>query len=638
MKKRSLGFGFPDEIAKVTSKIGHFKKGEAEGWKDRLIPNFSPEDLPVSAKSPWQTVLFASLCLICGFIIFLRLVNLQIVHGRINKDLADGNRIQIKTIHAPRGVIYDRNGKVIAANSPAFRLFDKQNFSSPYNERKNTKKTKLISREQALELEVKNDPLADNLEIDNVRTYPQGAVLAHVLGYVGEISEDQLKSEEFKGSGFTSEYKSGDRVGKSGIEKEYEKVLRGIDGGEVIEVDSKGRKIRTLRKNAPIPGQNIYLTIDSDLQKRLFDLLTEAMKNSNSCCAAAVVSDPSNGEILALVSLPSFDPNIFTNKFNDSEIEQVFSNPHSPILNRVIGGTYPPGSTFKIVSSIAALTSGKITPQTIIQDNGFINLGIFKFTNWYFTQYGRTEGSVNLVKALQRSNDTYYYEIGRTIGEGQLIDWSRKLKLGDTLGIDLPGEVKGLIPDNEWKQKTIGEVWYPGDTLHMAIGQGFVLTTPLQVLGFTAFIASDGSLFKPHLLSKVTVGDRVISEYKKQTLISNIVKAEYLKIIKDGLSLVPKNGGTAWPFFAFPIATAGKTGTAEYGDPKNKTHAWYTAYAPVDDPKITMTVLIEAGGEGSTNASPVVKEAFRWYFSPDKNKLIQDVYTPATDSARTLGE
>lgn len=617
-KKRFLGYGFGMEVFKTASKMNHFKKGEDE-WKDRFLPNFSPRDV-TSERSPWLFVIFASVCLICFFIILTKLFSLQIIWGKVNKDLADGNRIQVKIINAQRGVIFDRNGLVLAANSPAFRLVEDGG------------KTKLISREEALELEVKDDPRFLKLEIDNVRTYAKEDKLAHVLGYVGEISRDQLNDDKF------SQYRLGDRVGKSGIEKEYEKFLKGINGGEVIEVDSKGKKIRTLGRSVPVPGRDIYLTIDLYLQKVLYDQLFATVKKVGSCCGAAIVLNPKTGEILALVSLPSFDPNIFTSRYNEAEIEQVLSNPDSPILNRVIAGTYPPGSTFKIVSSLAALSSGQIGPQTQFVDNGVLYLGTFKFTNWYFTQYGKTEGSVNLVKALKRSNDTYFYEAGRIIGEEQLSGWSKKLKLGDNLGIDLPGEEKGLVPTDEWKQKTFGEAWYPGDTLHLAIGQGFVLTTPLQILGITSFIAANGELYKPHLLSRVMAGENRVSEHKKEVLIKNLVKTANLKVVQEGLAEVPKVGGTAWPFFTFPIKTAGKTGTSEYGDPKGRTHAWYSGYAPSDDPKIAVVVLVEGGGEGSSVAAPVVKEVFRWYFSEDKNKLIQDVYTQATDSGKSLGE
>lgn len=613
-KKRKLGYGFTDEVTKIDGKIGQSKKVKESEWVDSLLPNFDPSFKIKFSKSSWVVLPFSIACLILFFIIFLRLFHLQVIEGQRNRELADGNRIKIKIIHAPRGVIFDRNGKILAANSPAFRLFENQ---------ANGKKARLITRDEALEMEVKNDPRTEDLEVDNVRTYPMGERTAHVVGYVGEISEDQLKMPGY------SDYHLGDRVGQIGIEAQYEKLLRGIDGGEIIEVDSSGAKIRTLRRNPPIVGQNIYLTIDASLQDKIYQLSKETLSKVGSCCGAVVALDPTNGQILALLSFPSFDPNLFTKVADDSAISDLFSRLDSPILNRVIGGSYPPGSTFKIISSIAALASGKISLDTTVQDNGVLYIGSFRFTNWYFNEYGKVEGPVNLIKAIQRSNDTYFYEISRIIGENALIDWAKKLKLGGKLGIDIPGEVTGLVPDDTWKKKNFGESWYPGDTLHMAIGQGFVLATPLQILGITAFIAEDGVLYKPQV---------VLSDFKSKVLVNNLIPGEKLDFIKAGLKLVPKQGGTAWPFFTFPIPTAGKTGTAEYGNPKNKTHAWYTSYAPVDKPQIVLTVLVEGGGEGSNIAAPIAKEAYRYYLSPDKNKLIQDVYTQATDSGKTLGE
>lgn len=627
MSKKHLGFGFSDEIAKVAVK-SHFEKVQNSEWTDALIPHYSPDHESNFQSSVWRVTILFAICVVFFFLLFLRLFHLQIVKGQENRQLADGNRIQVKVIHAQRGVIYDRNGKILASNSPGFRLVEGEG------------KSRFVSREEALKMEVQNDPRAINLEVDSIRTYPKMEELSHVLGYVGEISSEQLTSLKAKS------YRSGDRFGQSGIEAKYEDILRGRDGGEIIEVDSSGKKLRTLRVVPPVAGKNLYLTIDSDLQHQLFVSLKEGVEKAKSCCGAAVAVDPKSGQVLALVSLPSFDNNVFTNPQESSKVEEVFSRSDSPALNRVIGGTYPPGSTFKIISSLAALSSGKVTPQTQIEDTGEIYLGSFRFTNWYFTQHGRTEGSVDLTKALQRSNDIYYYRIGQIAGEKIIMDWAKKLKLGGKLGIDLDGEVAGLVADNEWKVKNFGESWYPGDTLHLSIGQGFLLTTPLQILGTASFIAADGTLFKPQLFLKATYqnGD-TFKDFKEEVLVSKIATPDHIKAIKVGLEKVPVDGGTAWPFFSFPIPTAGKTGTAEFGDPKDEhsstgyeTHAWYIAYGPVEDPKIAITVLVEAGGEGSSVASPIAKEALRWFFSTDKNNLIKDTGFVATDSARTLGE
>lgn len=621
-RRKSLGLSFPDEVAKVSFKNKHFKKITTEEWAESLIPNYDPTVRYDLEKSFWRTTFMFVVMIVFFFGLFLRLFHLQVSNGETNRKLADGNRIQIKVIHAPRGVIYDRNGKILAANSPGFRLYDQKNNKSSF-----------LTREQALDMEVKNDPRAANLEVDTIRKYPRGEEIAHVIGYVGEISEDELKSADYQG------YRSGDRVGKSGIESYYEKILRGVDGGEIIEVDAQGKRLRTLRTVAPKSGSNIYLTIDADLQQVAFQTLSEAIKKTESCCGAVVAQDPNTGEVLSLASYPSFDNNVFSDNQKNDLIADILTNPNSPILNRGIAGTYPPASTFKIISSIAALESGKVSENFTIEDTGQIFLGPFKFTNWFFTQYGRTEGSVNLVKALKRSNDTYYYIISQKIGEQSMIDWAKKLNLGKPLGIDLYGEAKGLVADDKWKQDNYDQPWYPGDTLHMSIGQGFLLTTPLQVNGYTSFIAGSGTMYKPHLLLKVTdVNESVSNKFTSEKLVSGIVKKNNINVIKKGLEEVTIEGGTAWPFLTFPIKTAGKTGTAEFGHPDNETHAWYSGYAPSDDPKIVATVLIEAGGEGSSDASPVVKEIFRWFLSENKQDLIKDTNFVATDSAKILGE
>jgi penicillin-binding protein 2 len=621
-RKKSLGLSFSDNLSKATIKSGHFSKGKFDEWSHQFLPNFDPNAEEVETRSIWPSTTLLTIGVILFFGLILRLFHLQMVQGSLNRGLADGNRIQIKIIHAPRGVVYDRSGKILADNSPGFRLVDPK-----------TKKAQIISREEALALEVNNDPKATQLEIDNIRSYPKGEEFSHVLGYVGEITEDQLKDSSY------GTYRPGDRIGQTGIESQYEDLLRGKDGGEIIEVDAQGRKIRTLRDSPPVPGQNLTLSIDADLQHQAYLALKDSVTKAGSCCGTAIAEDPKTGQLMAMVNYPSYDNNLFTKNRSDSALSEVLTRSDHPLLNRAIAGTYPPGSTYKIVSSIAALESGQITPQTIFEDTGQIFLGSFKFTNWYFTEYGKTEGPVDLVKAIKRSNDIYYYQVGQKISEKPFIDWSKKLNLGSPLGIDLPGEAKGLIPDGSWKEKNYDQPWYPGDTLHMAIGQGFTLTTPLQVLGFTSFIASNGVLYQPHLLLKATDPfGKITSQFLPKPLAANIVKPEYIKVIQQGLEQVPQYGGTGWPFFTFPIKTAGKTGTAEFGDPKNKTHGWYTAYGPADDPKLAVTVLIEAGGEGSNVAAPVAKELFRWYLSSDKNNLIKDINTVATESAKVLGE
>ncbi len=603
-----------DEFSKATPSSGHFRNRKETDWKDLLLPNFDPKE-KVLTPSRWRVAFLSSLAILAFFFLFLRLFHLQIVMGQENRNLADGNRIQIRTIHAPRGVIFDRNGKILAQNNPGFRLVEKQ----PNGETK----FQYITRDEALNMEAKNDPRFPNLEVDSIRVYPMADVTAHILGYVGEITSDELKDSKYR-----DKYKPGDKIGRGGIEESYENMLRGIDGGEVIEVDAQGRKVRTLRQTEAIPGQNIYLSIDSDLQNLAYRQIESQIKKVGSCCGAVVIQDPQNGQILSLVSYPSYDP---------KNLQVALNSPNSPILNRAIAGVYPPGSTFKIATSLAGLTSGKITPSTIFEDDGVTNLGPYKFTNWYFTEYGKTEGPVDLVKAIQRSNDTYYYLLSETTGDKQIEDTAQKLGMGKKLGIDIPDEEAGLVPSDSWKQKNFDQVWYPGDTLHLAIGQGFLLTTPLQISNLISVIASGGKIYTPHLAVHSTDANGIQTKEFKFPVTDKLFKDSDINVVKQGLEKVPLNGGTAWPLFTFPIPTAGKTGTAEFGN-QNKTHAWYTSFAPVDDPKLAITVLIEGGGEGSTVSSPVAKEIYRWYFSPDKNNLLKDNGQVATASARTLGE
>lgn len=614
--KNRFGKAFTDELRKTARASGHFhnKKLNFQNISDNLF--FSDvEDDSSNHINPWMKSVIAVVFILAFSLMIGRLFHLQVARGQENLELADSNRIQVKVIHAPRGVIYDRNGKILAQNEPGFRLF---------NPEKPEEKPSYITREDYLKMEAVNDPRLRNVEIDSLRTYLFNEKTSHILGYLGEISEEELKTEKY------ANYKLGDKVGRGGIEEAYEKTLKGIDGGEIIEVDAAGKTLRTLRRKEAIPGQNLILTLDMDLQNTAYDKLSEALQKSGSCCGAAIVTDPNTGEILSLVSLPSYDVKNLAN---------ALSAPNSPMLNRAIGGEYPPGSTFKIASGLAGLESGKITADTKFEDTGVMNLGPFSFSNWYFSQYGRKEeGLVDLPIALKRSNDIYFYQLGQIVGEKGMGDTAKKLGFGKKVGIDISGEEAGLVPDPEWKDKVVGEVWYPGDNLHMAIGQGFLLTTPLQISNLISFVASDGKQFPPHLGLEIQDHDkRPVKKFKYDPL-NPAVNPDFMKIIKSGLEMVPKSGGTAWPFFTFPISTAGKTGTAEFGDPKNKTHAWYTAYAPVEKPQITATVLLEAGGEGSTNASPVVKEIFRYYFSPDKTNLIKDIGAIATDSARTLGE
>lgn len=610
VKRKRLGTAFSDQLIKVRGRSSHFSKIKESdpGWESILIPNFSGFGNLGGKISQWNIVILSIFILASFFGLFLKLFDLQVVNGFENRDLADSNRVQIRVIHAPRGVIYDRNGKVLAENNPGFRLKDQ-----------------IISRDQALTMEAKNDPGTYDLEIDAVRFYPEGEALSHVLGYVGKISQEELNDPKYK------DYKIYDRVGRAGIEVEYENVLKGKDGAEIIEVDAQGKKLRTLRTIDPIPGNNIYLSIDSDLQKKAYQALKQAALKAHSCCGAEISENPSTGEVLSLVSIPSFDNNIFTDPSKNDLVTRYFNDPKAPLLNRAIGGEYPPGSTFKITTALAGLSSGKLKADTMLEDTGVLHLGPYSFANWYFTAYGKTDGNINVIRALQRSNDVFFYQVGDLVGENFLGQTAQKIGMGQKIGIDLPGEATGLVPTDSWKEDTFNQVWYPGDTLHFAIGQGYMLATPLQILNETVFIANGGRRIKPQLVTKITDSNsQVIKQFSPTIQAKDTFPQDYIKTVQTGLSLVTKPGGTAGVFFNFPIPSSGKTGTAEFGNNK-QSHAWYTGFAPTDDPKIATTVLIEAGGEGSVASAPVVKDIFTDYFNLPQKDLAQKVATASAN-------
>jgi len=589
------GVAFPDYIR--TEKVRRRdQKFGSEGYSMRAL--FIPTVLVVAVG-----------------ILFARLFFLQIVKGSYYRDLSDGNRIRTIAIHAQRGIIFDRNEKPLVFNTPGFR----QTVNG---------KTKLIGNEEAISLisQGKKD-----LETDSLRSYPYNDNLAHVLGYIGQIFEDELSLLSFK------DYNPGDLIGKMGIERKFESILKGIDGESLVEVDSGGNIVRKLGQKDPIPGENITLTIDLELQKAVYNAMGGVKKG------ASIVSKP-NGEVLALVSKPSFDPNLFTmsdiyktaSESSYKNIDQILLDEESqPLINRTIQGTYPPGSTFKIIVAAAGLENKIIDENFTVEDTGVLRVGDFSFSNWYFTQYGGKEGEVDVVKGLKRSNDIFFYKLGELVGVDKLSKFAEKFGLGDTLGIDLLGEEKGIVPTEDWKKKVIGEQWYLGDTYHYGIGQGFLLVTPLQVNAWTQVIANGGDLYTPHLLKS--------SKFKVQS--SKLLSEKNLSLIRQGMVESCEPGGVAWPLFKLKIkneklkidgrnfltalesSTSGdlkdyreisiacKTGTAQHGGEETLPHAWITLFAPAYDPQIVVTVLSESSGEGSNVAAPVAKKILEEWFS-----------------------
>ncbi len=551
-------------------------------------------------SSPDRIIFFRILLIFGMGLLIAKLFTLTILEGSRYRQLASENRLREVKITAARGIIYDRNGTPLVRNIPLFTDEQGRQF-----------------------FEEKPASASAQLREDLTRGYPFGATLAHVLGYTGEINPEEIVSLNGK-----FKYTAGDMVGKMGIEQSYDTLLRGKDGREVYEVDALGQIVRVLGRFEPSAGNNLKLTLDSKLQQ----IAARELEGKKGAVIAAI---PATGEILTLYSSPSFDPNRFIRGEN---VEGILASADQPLFNRSIAGLYAPGSTFKIVVALAGLENNVITPQTIFEDTGILKVGDFSFGNWYFLQYGKMEGMVDIVKALQRSNDIFFYKAGEAIGIEKLADFGRKVGIGKTFGIDIKGEEAGVMPDPQWEKKERGQGWFLGNTYHVSIGQGDLLVTPLNVNFWANLIASNGKLCTPLL-----TGAADVTKCRDLGL-----KPANIALVREGMKKACDNGGTGWPLFNFKvenpslhpdgvdfletfesttsarkmvqIETACKTGTAEFGPSslrssgQARTHAWFTVFAPVMKPQISITVLVEGGGEGSSVAAPIARKMLEEWF------------------------
>ncbi len=531
-----------------------------------------------------MVILHYLLILIFGFFA-ARSFDLMIIRGRYFRRLADENRIRRVRIVPARGRILDRQGFELARNTVVYR----------------DQAGKKLSRQEALAREARGEVIKKDWQ----REYPLAQAAAHLTGYLTEATQEEINaSQENCPIGL------GDLVGRGGIEQEYDCQLRGRPGEELVEVDARGEVKRRLGQRPAQPGQDIRLTIDKNWQQAVGQVLSQAEKPDLS--KAVVVLDPRTGQVLALASWPAFDPNSFTKFRREEQIQAWLNDPQLPFLNRVIGGAYHPGSVFKMITAIAGLEAGKIDAQTQVEDTGVIKIGQWQFGNWYWLEYGRKEGLVDLVKAIKRSNDIYFYKVGEWLGVEVLLDWAKRFGLGHLTGIDLPGEVSGLLPSPEWKEKTKGERWFLGNTYHLAIGQGDLTMTPLQVAVETAVIANGGKWCRPHLnlIQKPKTKNQRDGNQDCREL---GIKREHLELVKQGMIEACSPGGTGFPFFNFKPQVACKTGTAEVGDGTDETHAWFTLFYPTDQPRVVITVLVERGGSGAYVAAPIARQLIETY-------------------------
>jgi penicillin-binding protein 2 len=574
----------------------------------------------LSSKYKWCTLVLV----ITMTVLLIRLWDLQIMRGAEMRKLSEQNRIRIKKIVAPRGIIYDRMGKVLADTRPSFNIYltpeDIRDFSQTVD---GLARLIACDREEIIEkmkaasgmppsfpIKIKSDIPMDevarveahrvyipgiSIQIEPKRNYPYAASFAHVIGYVSEVSDEELKDKKkYK------DYSPGDYIGKYGLERAYENDLRGVDGEKRVEVDAIGREVRTLDVIDPIPGNSLHLNLDLDLQLSA-DKALETRKG------AAVALNPKTGGVLVLASRPGFDPNLFASGISKTDWQKIALDKLHPLQNRAIQGGYPPGSTFKILLALRALDLGIINERTTFSCGGGFAYGNRVFKCWKKGGHG----SVSVHRAIVESCDVFFYNVGLRLGVDRIHDFGNTLGLGRITGIDLPNEQKGLLPSTEWKKKRYNQPWYEGETVSVAIGQGAVWLTPIQLAMLSSFVAGDGKNYKPQIVNRiVSTEGKVIKTFEPVVNADVKLKPGVLTIVKDGMrGVVNEPGGTAGASKVQNVLMSGKTGTAQAGSDKVRLgdHAWFIAYAPSDDASVAMAILVEHGLHGSSAAAPIAK-------------------------------
>ncbi|MBI2360585.1 MAG: penicillin-binding protein 2 [Deltaproteobacteria bacterium] len=592
-----------------------------------------------------------------------RLFFLQVIEGDRYTYLSENNRIRIKKVPGARGMVFDRKGALLVDNRPSFDLVfvpedaedpdatlkrlahvlgrDENDFRNLVGENKMRPAFGEIVLGRDIDWRSVVTVEAHQLDLPGVtlwirprRSYLSSSMAAHVLGYIGEINSQQLKARRQRG------YAMGDEIGHFGLEKKWEEYLRGQSGGQQVEVDALGRRVRVLHAVEDVPGQSVHLTLDRDLQ----ETAAQALAGKDG---AIVALDVNSGAILAMVSTPGFDPNVFARGVTGEEWRTLTQDPAHPLNNRAIQGQYPPGSTFKIVLAIAGLEEGVIRPETTFFCPGSLTVGNRVFRDWKKGGHG----AVNLHKGLVESCDVYFYQLGQKLGPDRIAKYARALGLGQISNIELDHEKPGLIPDTQWKQRRFGQPWFPGETPSIAIGQGYVTVTPLQMANLIAAVANGGTLHRPWFVRKVeSLDGRLVREYGPEVIRTLNLKEDTLEHIRKALGDVVNSGhGTGGRSKSNLVMIGGKTGTAQVAEMKGaivkseqlaykiRDHAWFVAFAPVEKPEIAVAVLVEHGGHGGSAAAPMAKKIIERYFtldgqpSPTEPRLASRVAAPYAD-------
>ncbi len=575
-------------------------------------------------------------------VLVVRLWYLQVMKSHYFGELSLNNRIRVTKTPAPRGLILARDGTILAENRPGFDLaitpedvedmektlatlenlvgvdravlrkrIERARGRPPF---KSVKLKKDLSWEEMVRVAIYRFELPGvSIEVGPKRNYPFGEMTAHLIGYVGEITPKE--QEKLRRAGKTS-YSLGDIIGKSGVEALYESILKGIDGGRQIEVDAHGRLIKVTKEIPPFPGNNLRLTIDVQAQLALWEAL-------EGKAGAGVAMDPRNGRILAMVSTPSFDPNLLVSGITEEDWQSMINNPFRVFTNRAIQGQYPPASTFKVITAAAALEEGLIEPSTRMYAGPVFRFGGHEYRDWKPTGHG----NIGIEEAIIRSADTFFYQVGLMVGIERLARYATMFGFGRKTGMGFGTEKPGLVPTPAWKKENHGTIWYDGETILTAIGQGFLLTTPLQLVNAYSAIANGGTLYLPQLVDTIeSPGGEVIKRFEPVELGRLNISEGTLTLIREALrGVVAHEEGTAHHLNVDGLRIAGKTGTAqvvrfkkrvkdiEKIPYKHRDHAWFVGFAPYDEPRIVVVVIVEHGGFGSQSAAPIALKVIKTY-------------------------
>ena len=586
-------------------------------------------------------------CLVLFAVLLGRMVYLQLWRGDYYAKQSDGNRLRHSRILAPRGIIYDSEGKELVNNLPGYAVvLQKQSSYKPETLQRLSNLLQMPVEEINAKIKASEnfyEPilLKNNLDqqmvtkieeqrrympevmlsVQPIRNYPYHELAVHALGYVGEVSAYEIEQGLFKN------ISQGSLVGKGGLEKTYDKYLRGEDGAFMEEVDVAGNVVKHYDSVQPIPGKNLKLTIDYELQKELeafTDKHLAFLRSSGIApgarAAAVVAIDPRNGAVRAMVSRPGYDPNWFVHGISSKNWNSINNDPNYPMNNKVITGEYPPGSTFKIVTGSAAFELKKVGLNEPIFDGGF-----HPMVPTMGNAGGEVLGWLTFIKALAMSDNVYFYELGYRVGIDNIEKYAHIFGFGERTGIDLEGESKGLVASKKVKRKIWDEDWRLGDTFNAAIGQGFNLTTPIQLSVMLSIVANGGTKYQPYLVDSIINSDGSLFEKPKRAEGKHIdVSQQTIDYIRMGMSATTQEGGTASYFAGLPKPIAGKTGTAE--NSHGRDHGLFVAYGPVDDPELVVVCIVEQGGFGSVAAGPIVYKAFEEFFQ-------EKGYMPRPDKA-----